>query len=202
MNERVMQTRINRLKHIKLLDNTPIQDIKHLGWPLKEHLVGTYDLLVSWKNSEDVCLAGLFHSIYGTKTFRNGALKTGSRRPLRDLIGEYAEYLVFVFGMSDRKHLLLDNPSAPHYWVDYRTGNATEIASDAFSHLVEIEVANFIEQMPFLTGNSGMVIRDMRDRFDSTSHRMSVGAQEAFHRAFTGAGEPSVSEQRHPKESR
>jgi hypothetical protein len=131
-----------------------------------------------------VCLAGLFHSIYGTKTFQTAVLKTDSRERLRALIGEYAEDLVYVFGMSDRRHLLLENKSAPYCWIDHRTGEAAGITDDTFRHLIEIEVANFVEQIPFLTGNPDQVIRDMRNRFESTALHMSVGAKNAVHRAI------------------
>ena len=181
---------------IKLLGRVLTKDIEHLGRPLKEHLIGTHDLLDQWQNSKNVCLAGLFHSVYGTKTFSTAALRTESRDDVRALIGERAEALVFIFGMSDRKHLLLENRSPPYCWIDHRTGEQTEISDDLLNNLVEIEVANFIEQMPFLTDKADSVILDMRCRFDSTMSRMSAGAREAFCRAFDeNSGSANVSAQ-------
>ena len=179
-----MPIRKERSERIKRLDRVLVKDIEHLGRPLKEHLIGTHDLLGQWQNSKNVCLAGLFHSVYGTKTFSTAALRTESRDDVRALIGERAEALVFIFGMSDRKHLLLENRSPPYCWIDHRTGEQTEISDDLLNNLVEIEIANFIEQMPFLTDKADSVIRDMRHRFESTTSRMSAGAREAFCRAF------------------
>lgn len=173
-----------RSERIKLLDRVPVKDIQHFGRSLEEHLIGTHDLLDQWQNSENVCLAGLFHSIYGTKTFSPAALTTESRDDVRLLIGEQAEALVFVFGMSDRKRLLLENQSPPYRWIDHRTGEQTEICDDLLNNLVEIEIANFIEQMPFRTDKADSVIRDMQHRFKSATSRMSAGAREAFCRAF------------------
>jgi hypothetical protein len=179
-----MPGRNDRLKRIELLDRLPIGEIRHLGRPLREHLIGTYDLLDQWQNPEHVCLAGLFHSVYGTKTFLPTALTTESRDNVRLLIGDRAEALVYVFGMSDRKRLLLERQSPPYCWIDHRTGEATEIDNALLSNLVEIEVANFIEQIPFLTEKADSVMRDMRHRFETTISRMSAGAREAFCRAF------------------
>ncbi len=181
-----MPIRKVRSERIKLLDRVPVKDIEHFGRALKKHLIGTHDLLDQWQNSKNVCLAGLFHSIYGTKTFSPAALTTESRDDVRLLIGEQAEALVFVFGMSDRKRLLLENRSPPYRWIDHRTGEQTEICDDLLNNLVEIEIANFIEQMPFRTDKADSVIRDMQHRFESTTSRMSAGAREAFCRAFNG----------------
>jgi len=129
------------------------------------------------------------HSIYGTKTFKSAALGIDDRDRVREMIGADAESLVFVFGMSDRKQLLLENRSAPYYWIDHRSGEHTEIPGDSLNELVEIEVANFVEQIPFLTETSESVFQDLRYRFESTTSRMSVGAQRAFRRAFAERAE-------------
>ena len=65
-----MRTGKDRSQRIKLLDRVPVKGMEHFGRPFREHLIGTHDLLDQWQNSENVCLAGLFHSVYGTKTFR------------------------------------------------------------------------------------------------------------------------------------
>jgi hypothetical protein len=179
-----MPNKIQRSERIELLERLPVGKIKHFGRPLKEHLIGTHDLLDQWQNSKNVCLAGLFHSIYGTKTFLPAALTAESRENVRLMIGEEAETLVFIFCMSDRKRLLLENRSPPYHWVDHRSGEQTKISDDLLNDLIEIEVANFIEQMPFSADNADSVTLDMRHRFESTMSRMSAGAREAFCRAF------------------
>ena len=173
-----------RSERIKLLDRVPVTDIEHFGRPFQEHLIGTHDLLDQWGNSKKVCLAGLFHSIYGTKTFLPAALTTESRDDVRLLIGDQAEALVFVFGMSDRKRLLLENRSPPYFWIDHRTGEQTEIDEQFLNNLVEMEVANFIEQLPFRKDKKDSVFHDMRHRFESTLSRMSACARREYHRVF------------------
>ena len=173
-----------------LLDAIPIKGILHFGRPLAVHMLGTHDLLSRWGNPDHVCLAGLFHSVYGTKTFTQAALTESSRDDVRALIGEEAESLVYIFGMSDRRKLMLENPSSPYAWEDHRTGERSGLGADVLDGLVEMEVANFIEQLPFLTDTHGAVIEDMRRRFDAMELRMSAGAGAAYHRALDGYAGP------------
>ena len=62
---------------------------RHSGRTLFDHLKGVHDLLRDWDNEYHVCIAGLFHSIYGTNTFKHqsmsdrGELIKIDRRPCR-----------------------------------------------------------------------------------------------------------------------
>jgi hypothetical protein len=110
-----------------LLQRAHADKIKHSGRSLYDHLCGTFDLLEDWANSEPICDAGLFHSIYGTKHFRHQSWPLEDRATIRALIGSEAELLAFMFCTMDRKEFLtLDQPVAPS--------------------LREIEAANLIEQ--------------------------------------------------------
>lgn len=179
-----LPTRENRLRHLRLMDAVQLDGVLHLGRPLKAHLIGTYDLLAQWGNPAEVCLAGLFHSVYGTRTFRSQVMSTNARCQLRASIGQYAEQLVFIFGESDRTQLLLNNRAAPYFWVNWKTGLRHELSRDVFSHLIEIEVANFIEQIPFLKENRLAVLREMVGRLDLTVDHMSSYAREAYRNAI------------------
>ena len=173
-------------ENIKLLDKIPVQATRHFGRPLRQHLIGTHDLLDRWGASKCVCLAGLFHSVYGTGTFQLATLTTDSREYVRELIGDYSELLVFIFGMSDRRKLLLNNQAEPFGWIDHQSREWSELSVDTLNDLVEIDVANFLEQIPFGTVKSETVMLDMRHRFENAESHMSVHAREAFHRALDG----------------
>jgi hypothetical protein len=99
---------------------------RHSGRTLFEHLKGVHDLLRDWDNPTDVCLAGLFHSIYGTNTFKHQSLS--DRGALIDMIGVKAELLVYHFSTKDR----------PMF--------ASIDANDIRTKLIEIETANLFEQ--------------------------------------------------------
>jgi hypothetical protein len=67
------------------------------------HLKGVQSVLRNWKASSDLCNAGLFHSIYGTEGFQGFKLPLDKRSAVRQLIGEKAERLAWIFCMVDRK---------------------------------------------------------------------------------------------------
>jgi len=161
-----------------LLDNVPLERIEHFGRPLKAHLSGTYDLLLEWCSSEPVCLAGLLHSIYSTRTFTQATLEISARSQVQKLIGTEAEQLVYLFCVSDRKRLLLENPLAPFSWVDHRTGERHSLPLATLQALVEIEAANFLEQLHLV--DSPEIIGDMQTRFESSGHLLSEPAKRAL----------------------
>jgi hypothetical protein len=98
----------------------------HSGRTLFEHLKGVHDLLRDWGNTDDVCAAGLFHSIYGTKTFKHQSLS--DRTKLAAMIGDQAEFLVHCFSTRDRPFFKsIDDPVIRR-------------------QLMEIEAANLLEQ--------------------------------------------------------
>jgi hypothetical protein len=70
--------------------------IPHSGTHFLSHLVGVYRDLKEWGCPEYLCLAGLFHSIYGTQAFQGFALPLERRGEIRDLIGEQAERIAYI----------------------------------------------------------------------------------------------------------
>jgi SM-20-related protein len=71
----------------------------HSGRTLFVHLLGTCALLRRWGCDDDVCRAGLYHSIYGTRSFKHESVKPDEdgRGRIREMIGREAEELVFKF---------------------------------------------------------------------------------------------------------
>ena len=64
--------------------------------------VAVYRLLESQGCPEDVCRAGMFHSIYGTEKFQGFTLPLGRRDEVRALIGDRAERLAYLNCAMDR----------------------------------------------------------------------------------------------------
>ena len=73
---------------------------------LLDHLRGTRALLSQWGAREAVQDAGLFHSVYGTETYRHVTLPLDLRGQVRALIGEEAEGLAYVFGAMTKESFL------------------------------------------------------------------------------------------------
>ena len=80
---------------IKFLEYLCTEDKSHSGRTLLEHLLGTYNKLKEWNAPEYLQDAGLFHSVYGTASFKHQS--TNDRDTVRTLIGEQAEEIVFMF---------------------------------------------------------------------------------------------------------
>ncbi|NDB62188.1 hypothetical protein EB001_27680 [bacterium] len=81
------------------------KNIKHSGKTFYEHLFGTYKILKDLNMSQDVYLAGLFHSVYDTEFFK--ANLNLDENEVINLIGSYSNFLVKVFCMEGRDRIRL-----------------------------------------------------------------------------------------------
>ena len=126
------------------------QGVPHSKTTFFEHLYGTYEILKELGLSKDVCIAGLFHAIYGTTYFNYEYGLTINRDEVRELIGEYAENLAYTFcSMPNR---------TPNLIANGRKGNTK------LFHLACIEYANLLEQAPRY---EGIKIRETIDKLYS-----------------------------------
>ncbi|MYM84899.1 hypothetical protein GTP44_23495 [Duganella sp. FT50W] len=134
-------------KYLKLLDALQVQHFPHLHGSALDHLIGVYELLRSWGNREEVCLAGLFHNIYGTEVFKPKAVALEQRQSIAAVIGDEAEHLAYLFCVCRRIGFFDQhgNPEKPALWneVEQRQLIATAAQIKA---LMEVEIANGIEQ--------------------------------------------------------
>lgn len=117
-----------------LINRANTDKMRHSARSLFAHLCGTHALLEAWGNRKPVCDAGLFHSIYGTKHFKQRAWSLGDRATIAKLIGTHAELLAYVFANADR----------PKAWFVDMSHNV--FAQNLLAQLREIEAANLIEQ--------------------------------------------------------
>ena len=89
-------------QHLDLLLELDTDKNLHSGGALLDHLRGTHDLLHTWGNDRAVSAGGLFHSIYGTQAYQTQSASLEDRQRIRTVIGERAERLAFLFGVSNR----------------------------------------------------------------------------------------------------
>jgi len=80
----------------KLSADTHVRD----GRNLYEHLCNVEKILKICGCDDSVCLAGLFHSVYGTSKWRHESIR--DRELVRSIIGERAEHLVWIFSNAKR----------------------------------------------------------------------------------------------------
>lgn len=86
------------IRCINYLISKKTQNIDHSNKSLFKHLINVYDKLRHWNLDEDICYAGLFHSIYGNESFDIQIEK--DRNIIKDLIGSKAENLVYLFNQD------------------------------------------------------------------------------------------------------
>jgi len=128
--------------------------IPHSGRSLYEHLAGVSAILHAWRQPEEVHLAGMFHSIYSTEKYRHATLPMSERGRLREVIGEEAERLVYLFAALPAATLLAAAEAGkqlrpcgsielPCHWHQPASVRVSKVD---FAHLIAIHIANRLEQ--------------------------------------------------------
>ncbi len=133
----------------QLLREIGAERIPHSGRTLYDHLTGTYALLRRWESSPSTCRAGLFHSVYGTQTFDVSLMDLAQRHRLREAIGPRAERLVFIFAICDRDDFFDELGIGVRRLKRSAGTRRISTAQTTLGALVEIEVANMLEQIPY-----------------------------------------------------
>lgn len=122
------------------------QHNRRMGLTLGEHLVNTYDDLLRMGADEDVALGGGLHSIYGTNSFKNASVPATQRPVIRQLFGERAERLAWLFSTINRPQGLESGDVR-----DWRSGEPLDLSPDDLHDLRLIEVANLRDNGEKLT---------------------------------------------------
>lgn len=157
----------------------------HSRGTLLRHLRGTHDLLEEWGNHEDVCLAGLFHSIYGTYTFESQSADLTMRDRVRDTIGERAEWLVYLFCVTDRRCFYEHIGEQRFHLDDIVHHRKLEADRDTLVGLIEIEAANVVEQVPRRSVKKARRAAEFYgEAFEQSRDYLSEGALRASRRCF------------------
>jgi len=95
-NKNVFDFFINRFK-----------DLDHSNNGYINHCLGVFNILKTIGADTSVCLAGLYHSAYGTDSYNPNI--NISRNELKELIGEYSESLVYEFCSISNKEVEILN---------------------------------------------------------------------------------------------
>jgi hypothetical protein len=147
--ETLTQWKTSDDKLLQFLQTTLPEALLHTGaTAFDDHLTGVQLILRHWRASEDVCRAGLFHSIYGTEGYQGFKLPLFNRPIIRELIGEKAEKLVWMFCMVDR--LSVDDTLFLADDMEEQEARAIEFTSRAELGRFPIELVNEEEWLDFL----------------------------------------------------
>jgi hypothetical protein len=127
-----------------------IEKVPHTQSTYLKHLISVYQYMQRQGCTEEVCRAGLFHSIYGTELFQGFKLPLDRRAELRELIGERAERLAYLNCAMDRASFdrVLDQTAGPYRFVDRITGQTVELDMPDYDDLCRVHLYDFLEQVP------------------------------------------------------
>jgi hypothetical protein len=114
------------------------------------HAIGVHNDLQAWGCGEEVCRAGMFHSIYGTELFQRFALPLERRDEVRAQIGERAERLAYWNCAMDRASFdaAVERGTPPYRFGDRITGGQIELPQRDFDDLCTIHLCDWLEQVP------------------------------------------------------
>jgi hypothetical protein len=126
------------------------EKVRHTETTYLAHVVGVYRDMESGGCSEELCQAGMFHSIYGTERFQRFALPLQRRADVRALIGERAERLAYLNCAMDRPSFdkAVLGGAAPYHIRDRISGEAVEMSEEDFTDLCKIHLYDWLEQVP------------------------------------------------------
>lgn len=113
------------------------------------HAIGVYNDLKKWGCDEEMCEAGLFHSVYGTELFQRFALPLDRRGDVRALIGERAERLAYWNCAMDRATLdaSVERENGPYFFMDRLTGERVDMTEAELTDLITLHLCDWLEQV-------------------------------------------------------
>lgn len=139
--------------------------VDHPGGTLYAHLGRVHDRLGALGHDPHVQLAGLAHAVYGTDGFDLTLLDVADRAVLRDLVGERAEALIYLYGACDRSRTWAALPATRQVW-DRFTGGPRSLAPDQVRPFIDLSIVNELdvaEQDPTFVPRHGDYFRALFD---------------------------------------
>jgi hypothetical protein len=137
--------------------------IQHPGGTLYSHLCRVQDRLAELDCGVEVQLAGLAHAVYGTDGFDVPLLDLSSRATLRNLIGDDAEALVYLYGACDRGRTWRELATTGEVF-DRFTDEFTTMEPAQLRPFIDLSVINeldVIERDPGVAGKHGAYFREL-----------------------------------------
>ena len=137
-------------KFTSFLIDLGIERVAHSGKTYLAHLVALYRLMETQGCSEELCRAGMFHSIYGTEKFQGFKLELDRRPQIRALIGERAERLAYLNCAMDRASFdaAVERATEPYTFRDRITGEEVHMTPVDFDDLCRVHLYDCLEQVP------------------------------------------------------
>jgi hypothetical protein len=162
-----------------------IEQVPHTRKSYLAHLIAVFRDLESLGCPQDVCRAGMFHSIYGTEKFQGFTLPLDRRDEVRALIGDRAEYLAYLNCAMDRASFdqVLNRKIDPLPIIDRITGQEVQLAQRDFDDLCRVHLVDWLEQVP-----RSQEWDYRRPAYRRMAERLGQGAVEDYDRVYGQEG--------------
>jgi hypothetical protein len=132
------------------LVNLGFEQVAHTQKNYLAHLISVYNLMQRAGCDDELCRAGLFHSIYGTEKFQGFKLALQRRAELAAMIGSRSERLAYWNCQMDRASLdeLLLQSEAPFLLRNRETGEMMPLTRGELDDLCCVHLFDWLEQAP------------------------------------------------------
>src|ERR1700740_2266717 len=119
-----------------------IEQVSHTNKSYLAHLIGLYWLMEACGCTQELCRAGMFHSIYGTQKFQGFKLPLERRSEVRELIGDRAERLAYLNLPMFRPSFdeVVPQPESPYRITDRITNQQVVLSREDFDDLARIHL--------------------------------------------------------------
>jgi hypothetical protein len=126
-----------------------VEGVAHTGKTYMGHLVNVYRLMEKHGCSEELCRAGMFHSIYGTQQFQGFKVPLAQRSEIQALIGDRAERLAYLNCALDRPSLdrSVEQGTELSTIIDRLTGAEVRLSREDFDDLCAVHLYDWLEQV-------------------------------------------------------
>jgi hypothetical protein len=159
-----------------------IESVPHTQKNYLAHLIAVYRFMKDAGCTEELCRAGMFHSIYGTQQFQGFKLPLESRGDIRGLIGARAEKLAYLNCAMDRESFdqALLGAGPVYRFRDRIADAAVELDRQDFDDLCRVHLYDWLEQAP--RSRFGWSYR--RAAYRQMAERLGAEALAVYDRVF------------------
>jgi Domain of unknown function (DUF6817) len=156
-------------------------DVEHSQRTYLAHAIGVHNDMKRWGCDDELCRAGMFHSIYGTELFQRFTLPLERRDEVRELIGERAEWLAYLNCAMNREQYdrSVFQTEGPYFVLDRFTGEQVPMSETNFDELVRMHLVDWLEQV-----DHSKMWDYRRDAYRQMAQRLGGIAKAEYQKVF------------------
>ncbi len=162
-----------------------VDKVDHTSKSFLAHLIGVYRYMEARGCDQELCRAGMFHSIYGTELFQGFKLPVEKRPEVRKLIGARAERLAYINCAMDRSSFdrAACEDGKSYCFIDRLTQEEIRLSREDFDDLCKIHLYDWLEQVP-----RSQKWDYRREGYRRLAERLEGVALESYDQVFAAAG--------------